>query len=254
MADLLSALYDFRAQLLLWTAGYIFLYALASNLIYRARQNPQTRLGRIFQTLELGPGRRTLFPILEFGFYVGIPYLALLLGITNSRLMGLLPQDWIEGMGMAMVLGTGAFLLLLLVWLAYLRSLKPEDGQAILATQPYDLLGTLLNVIQLQAHWAFLRSAPLLIFGDYNGVFVGWGLVLLEGWTNPFVRHGLFKEGQEQNLHIASMALVSAVAFYYTQNLWLTSAMHLALELGLWKSLRRLLPPMTERLLPQTPP
>ncbi|MBI2845384.1 MAG: hypothetical protein HYX86_02435 [Chloroflexi bacterium] len=242
MAELLAALYDFRGQLVLWTGGYILLYALASNLSFLIRESAATRWQRIISPLEQGiPGA-----ILGFAFYIGLPYLALLLGITNPQLMGLLPQDWIPGLGISILFGLGGFFLLFVLWFFYLRSLRTREVQKVNTLQSINRFATLWSVIQFQAHWAFLRSAPLLLFGEYHGVFLGFGLFLLERGTNPYLRRGLFQEGQEKNLHIASLALISAIAFYFTQNLWLTAALHLAIELSLWGLLRKIMIPYQE--------
>lgn len=246
LLDLFAALYDFRAQLVVWTTSYILLYAIATAILYRGRQHPTSRLGRLIRALDQGRAKAIFHPILGFGFYVGLPYLALLLGVTGPRLMGLTPSDWVGGIGTSLVLGLGSYIILFLVWFPYLRSLPQVEAQRILRGRSGNWLGKLLSAIQLQAHWAFLRSAPLLLFGDYYGVFAGWGLALFTGWTNPQVRSTLGREGQEESLHLASLALITAVTFYFTKNLWVSAALHLGLELGLWGFLKRLLLPAQE--------
>lgn len=242
LIDLLSTLYTYQARLLLWTAATILLYALATSLLDRARRTPPSRLGLLYLALDRSQWKPPLYTALGLGFFLGIPYLALVRGVTNPWLMGLLPSDWVTGIGLGTVLGLGTFLFLFVAWAYYLRALPPEEAGRILLTQPQGWWA-ILEVVQLEAHWAFLRSAPLVLWGDYYGVFVGLGLVYLEGWTHPQTRRQLGRSGQEGILWTASLALSTSVIFYFTKNLWLTAALHLGIELGLSFLLRsRFLP------------
>jgi hypothetical protein len=170
---------------------------------------------------------------------LGLPFLALIKGITNPRLLGLSDLDWIRGIGAGVPLGLGAFLLLAWGWSHHIRSLgrrkveRPRSGEVHLLSQPWGWPLTLLEVIYLEAHWAFYRSGLLTVLGDYWGVFAGLGVVLIEWATNPILRRNLGTERQGEILSMASLALVIAILFLFTKNLWLCAIIHLGLEMGL---------------------
>ena len=69
----------------------------------------------------------------------------------------------------------------------------------------------------------------------YKGVFLGLGLVYLEWALNPAWRRGwrALPRAAEQWLQ-AALALVSALVFLLTRNLWLCLGVHAVLALLFW--------------------
>lgn len=248
LLQILLSLLDYKARLLLWIAGSVALYALAVNSLdygrsglSRARTGrlPHGRLGRLVTRLDSWPHRFWLYQIFRFAYHVGLPFLALIKGAMSPRLLGLSGLDWIEGIGAGVLLGLGAFLLLVWGWSHYSRSLgrrkveRPRLAEVHILSQPWGWPLILLEIIYLEAHWAFYRSGPLAVLGDYWGVFAGLGIVLAEWATNPELRRNLGTERQGGILWTGSLALVIAILFLFTRNLWLCALIHLGLEIGL---------------------
>ena len=144
---------------------------------------------------------------------------------------------------MGATLGMGAFLFLALVWWHYARATQPfypQEGSPFSAQvsgilQPWGWPPLLLEVICLEMHWAFYRSGPILLLDDlYGGVFVGLLIILAEAYSDPHLRRRLSLPGQaEPILMRASVALVMAILYLFTRNLWLCVPIHLGLEAGL---------------------
>jgi len=258
LLQILLSLLDYKARLLLWIAGSIALYALAVNFLdygrpglssldpvgfgtgrARTGPSPHTRLGRLVTRLDSWPHRFWLARIFRFAYYVGLPFLALIKGAMSPRLLGLSDLDWIGGIGAGVPLGLGAFLLLVWGWSHYLRSLRrrkverPRLAEVHILSQPWGWPLILLEIIYLEAHWAFYRSGPLTVLGDYWGVFAGLGIVFIEWATNPKLRRTLDTERRGEILWNGSLALVIALIFLFTHNLWLCAIIHLGLEMGL---------------------
>jgi hypothetical protein len=238
-------------QPILWLALSFFLYALATNVAWTYRGLRLGRIGWLVETNKRWPQRAWFPQPLRLLYYLGLPYLALLKGVVNPRSMGLVDLDWFQHLGRGAVLGGGAFIFLSLVWGYYARSTRqlrsvadPLFSRLATLNQPWGWALLLLDVVYLQAHWAFYRSLPTQLLGDlYGGVFLGLILILLEGTSNPLLRHDL---GQLERaggiLLTGAMALVTALVYLFTRNLWLCVLVHLGIEVGLlrlWGTLRR---------------
>jgi len=239
LLQILLSLLDYKARLLLWIAGSVALYTLAVNFLDHGRRSPHTHLGRLVTRLDSWPYRFWLDQISRFAYYVGLPFLALIRGAMSPQLLGLSDLDWIRGIGAGVPLGLGAFLLLAWGWSHYIRSLgrreveRPHLTELHILSQPWGWPLILLETIYLEAHWAFYRSGPLAVLGDYWGVFAGLGVVFLEWATNPTLRRNLGTQRQGEMLWSGSLALVIAIIFLFTKNLWLCTIIHLGLEMGL---------------------
>jgi hypothetical protein len=88
-----------------------------------------------------------------------------------------------------------------------------------------------------EVHWAFYRAAWALTLQDvYAGAFLGLGVVYLEWSQSPFWRQGWRATAQAGGRWLrAAMALVVALLFLLTRNLWVCLAVHWMLELALWQ-------------------
>jgi predicted cobalt transporter CbtA len=94
-------------------------------------------------------------------------------------------------------------------------------------------------VIYMQAHWALYRAACILIFTTfmkddaavYWGTAAGLALTFVEAYADPRVRRHLAEAGAaELPLWSAAQAIINAVGFVLTRNVWLLILLHLALE------------------------
>ncbi|MFN2186964.1 MAG: hypothetical protein ACK2UU_23535 [Anaerolineae bacterium] len=221
------------SPLALWLGGSLLVYALGANLLWM--QKSALRRSQTRWLVQLG----------RFAFYLVIPYLALggwprrpyqgLLSLEHMGIAGLggawPVTRWLEAAGVGLGWGVLSVVLLSLAWASANRR---NDGISLLfAPSPWWVV--LVDVLYLQVHWAFYRGALTAILDDaYAGVFLGLGLVFLESSLNPFWRQGwqLAPRSAERWLR-ASVALITALVFLLTRNLWVCLAVHLLLEFSL---------------------
>jgi hypothetical protein len=98
------------------------------------------------------------------------------------------------------------------------------------------LWAVLIDILYLQVHWAFYRGALAVLREDlYAGVFLGLGLVYLEWGLNPYWRRGWRDSSLATARWLrAALALVAALIYLFTRNLWLCLVAHAVLGLLFW--------------------
>ncbi|MFQ6059080.1 MAG: hypothetical protein ACE5MB_09420 [Anaerolineae bacterium] len=233
---------DHQLEPVLWLALSFVLYALATNVTWYYRQPRPGRVGRLVEAIRNWPYRDGPLQALRLLYYLGLPYLALLKGVINPRSMGLSDLDWLRGAGLGVALGGGAFLLLALTWWYYAHSTHllypqadPLSSHLTTLNRPWGWALLLLDVIYLEVHWAFYRSGPIQVLADlYSGVFLGLALAFLEAYSSPHLRRGLRQPEQAGGILLTgSLALVVALIYLFTHNLWLCVLSHLGIEVGL---------------------
>jgi hypothetical protein len=247
-SELMNSVLDYRLELVLWVIVSMLIYAIVVNVWYHLRRAPSSRLGRRLRTLESSPYSQWLFQALRLVYFLCIPYLALTQGVANPTLMGMWAPDWFNErwfgeLASGLALGLGACLLLLWGWRHYLLAASETGSQP--AGRPYlferSLLAVpwgwgliVLEVLYLEMHWAFYRSATIRVAGDYYGVFLGFLLVLAEWCLNPAIRSdmGIARRGAE-TLTTATIAFCISVIYCFTANLWLCLVVHLIIQFGL---------------------
>lgn len=213
------------------------IYAVGSNLA--ARPFFTQRLGAIETSNRLIP-RTTWGVVLElarFGFYVGIPFIALYLGWIDVRAMGLNWRliDWAEGMRWAIVILLAAWLLLMVIWLPYLRATADVFAPA---GANFSFARRLVELIYMQAHWAFYRAAAIVLLTNilpdslYWGSAIGFGLICLEAFTNPQIRKHLGQLGAADGVvWNLGQAILNTLTFIVTRNFYLLGLIQFLLEL-----------------------
>jgi hypothetical protein len=246
--EALNAILDYRLELALWVVASIVVYGITVNLRHHLRQAPSSRLGRSLAALENSPHSLWLFQALRFLYYLCVPYLAVTRGVTDPTSMGMWAADWFDGhwlteLTLGLALGLGALVLLIWGWRHYLvaaRGLEPRwttephvfERKVLAAPWGWGLI--LLEVLYLEMHWAFYRSATIRFAGEYYGVFLGFLLVLGEWCLNPAIRADLSMTRRAgEILTTIVIAFSISVVFYFTANLWLCIVVHLALQFGL---------------------
>ena len=92
----------------------------------------------------------------------------------------------------------------------------------------------LREVIYLETHWAFYRSAAILLLDNhYAGVFLGFLLVTLEWSINPAWRTDLGLQGRSVSILVRwVMAFVMTIIFLLIRNLWLLVPIHWGIEVA----------------------
>lgn len=206
-------------NLWLWIAASVLLSALTNSLAWRYRW----------------PARRSLTLWREAGrflYFVGLPYVALLGGLIPSTQAGLVNCQWLRDLTLALPLGLGAFLVLLLIRAWARRQAQTAPGSVAPEEPPPSFGATLRESTYQEIHWAFYRSAPLLAASERaQGIALGLGIVALEAWLDPAWRARWRHPGQASTaLRTASLAVILAAILGVTGNLWLTLGLHLAVE------------------------
>lgn len=214
----------------------VILYALVSNLILIA--SVTNRLGVVETTRSLIPKTMAgvLFELLRFGFYVGLPFIALYMGWIDVRSMGLGLLNWAEGVRWAIVILLAAWLLLMVIWLPYLRA--TADVYAA-PNAPLSFARRLVELIYMQAHWAFYRAAAIVLFQGiipdalYWGSAFGFGLICLEAFTNPRLRAHLEVPGEaDEIVWNFGQAILNTLSFIVTRNFYLLMLVQFVLTIS----------------------
>jgi len=227
--------------LLLWVLGSILTYALASNALWFAKE-PRLLTARFGPAL-LHAGR--------FLYYLGVPYLVLggwplqpyrgLLAPANLGLVGFdaswTLSRWLEAAGTGVSVGLLALGFVAVAWLNANR----RGGTTRLGFSATPAWTLLVDGLYLQVHWAFYRGALAVLFDDLTvGVFWGLALVYLEWLSSPFWRQAWRQDWRAGGAWLLMVqALVSALLFLLTQNLWVCLAVHWALSLTSWTLARK---------------
>jgi hypothetical protein len=247
-SGLMEALFDYRADLILWTLSSVGIYAVGVNLLHFLHSPSSGRFGLLLRTFEAWPHSYWFFQALRFLYYLCIPYVALTRGATNPTLMGMWATDWFEvrwfeGIALGMTLGLGTLIILCWGWRHCLRTMAEirhwPQGRPFLAESrtlltPWGWGLILLEVLYLEIHWAFYRGATVRLLGDYYGVFLSFLLILAEWWLNPELRKGLgMTHRSGEIMTTVAIALSITTIYYFTSNLWLCIAIHLAIQFGL---------------------
>lgn len=211
-------------------------YAMVSNLIGHPRV--AERIGELESSRSLFPKTTAglILELLRFAFYVGLPFLALYVGWIDVRAMGLGLLDWAEGVRWAIVILLAAWLLLMVIWLPYLRA-TADVYAAPNATLSF--ARRLVELIYMQAHWAFYRAAAIVLFQGvipdalYWGSAFGLGLISLEAFTNPHLRSYLAKPGEaDEIVWQFGQAVLNTLTFIVTRNFYLLVLVQFALTIS----------------------
>jgi len=178
----------------------------------------------------------------QFFYYVGLPYLTIILGILSPHLLGLTGLEYFNlinwrSQAWAIQLQQ-ATTLMLLEWLLDSQETIFAGGAALLLFTGLWLLWrnhqltpvarsqSIIQTIYQALHWAFYRAIFWALTADlYLGVVLGSSLIILE-WTltyniarQPFL--------QKPQFFIDIIVLVfTATIFFYSPNLWLLLPIH----------------------------
>ncbi|RME47562.1 MAG: hypothetical protein D6791_05585 [Chloroflexi bacterium] len=229
LTRLLSLALTPEQERLIWLAGSIALYVVATNLVWAL----QPALGRV----RWSSAASIPVGIIRFVFYVGIPYAALLGGVVNLKSLGLVEVPSHASLNQGVLLSISAVFLMGLIGWYYRRAVMALGKGVVppllsvqqLLGQPWGWVLVLIRVIYQQVHWAFYRALPFLILGDlYIGSFLGLALALLEAYASPQIRLEATEPGGIEWLVLsAGFAVMSAVLFVVTETSWLGAGAHL---------------------------
>jgi hypothetical protein len=194
---------------------------------------------------------------LRFVYYIGLPYVALILGVVPGRYLGLIRPDrlrepasgststflgqvrdylsvvalgWLPDLGT--IAGLGAILMLFLgvTWLGYshLRDVVRTESRASRASRRGNKGPGAVSVIYQAVHWSFYRSAVWLLADNlYLGVVGGIVLVGAEWLLDPGWISRLHRAQTRDFLLVdTSVLIATSVIFFFVPNLWLLLPIH----------------------------
>ncbi len=223
----------YKVRLLLAIAGYLAIYVLGTNVAWALRTPRSGRFGQVVEFVRLWGRRLWLGDAVRLAYYLVAPYLILYSGWASPLDLGLADLDWISGLGLGVAIGLGSVSLLLLLWWQYVRLVKdqPMMPQAKWLEQPLGWAFVLREAMFLEAWSALCRSPMLLLAGPYFGVYLGLAAVFAAALLNARTRHALGVPGlREQVVLTASLAVVTAIVYVFTRNLWVCIAVHFLLR------------------------
>lgn len=229
------------------------IFIIASNLAWRAQNFPDSALSQRISKVGQNQPVRMSYELARIVYYLGFPFLALFLGWVDVRALGLSNLDWADGIRWAIVITLAAWILLMFIWVPYLRA--TADAPAPERLRQFTPPRRIVEIIYMQAHWAFYRAAAIMIFVSamtderafYWGTCIGLGLIFVEGWADPRVRQSLLTVGEaDRTLWNTGKAIMNAVGFVVTRNIWLLVLMDLAIEFTV-PHMRSLPPPSKAR-------
>ncbi len=206
----------------------------------------------VLVTLVFSPARAAYFrltPAGRFGeqstrflYYVGVPYFALLtqaispvdmgLAGTTGTILGWSQIDWLHHLNAGLIVGG-----LTLIPIGVAARQMARAGQP-LGVDARAMGSIVVDAVCSEAHWAFYRAAPLIILDDaYWATLIGLALIGVEILVT-IVRNGfgLSPEERQSWIRQALLLAMSAALFILTRNVWLITALHIAVEvlLKLW--------------------
>ncbi len=225
---------DFFQLRWVWLGGSLLLGVLASWLNHVLHRLPQPWAKAWLEWR----GRPWVEQGLRFLYAVGIPAAALLWqGALTPRGLGLQPVSWTEhaspeGVWQAWARDIGNALLLASAALGVYGLAQAQarrlTGNAL--PREHDPSIALREAVYHQAHWAFYREPFVLLWGPGVGTWIGLLPVLLEALLNPARWADLrVPERSHALLTRALLAIVGALLFATTQNLWLGLSVDLLL-------------------------
>lgn len=225
-----------------WNAALLALFSIAvyvaaSNFAWSIAHSANSPLAARLRQAGIQPALRVLFEILRLVYYIGIPFAALYFGWIDVRVMGMNFRllNWADGARWAIVILLAAWLLLMAIWLPYLRATR--DVFATPETQA-SFPRRLVELVYMQAHWAFYRAVAIeFLTGTipdafYWGTALGLGLTALEAIAAPRIRERLTQIGAADGIvWNFGQAVLNALAFAVTGNLYLLALIHFLLDL-----------------------
>jgi len=221
-----------RNSAAVWLAAYFLAYVLTTHLLWCVPPFGKQRLQHFVSSYLQGWPWQTVRLI----YCVLLPYVALLRGVVSPKEMGLTDLDWLPNLGWGLVLTVGGWALLSWGWRGFVQTAAeyPCPENLVLADASRGWSYALREAACYQMSWAFYRTAFVSYLGLYHGVFLALGVLFLAGVCDPATRSAWNLPGKrEALLHTASLALVTALVFLFTGNLWICIASHVVLQIAM---------------------
>ncbi len=235
------------AQLLpiIWTLASMVIAVLVTLIFSPARADR-------FRSTSAG---RLVEQICRLIYFIGLPYAALLThslsvvdlgfmgggGSIDISILGWTSADWLRGLSTGLTLG---LIVLIPIGLAARQMARAGSPLGVDVRSAGSIV---IDSVYSETHWAFYRSAPLILFGSaYGAALIGLLLVSIE-LVVAIVRNGLGTQPEDRQSWIGQALLLamSATTFILTRNVWLAIALHMVIEVALKAITTRLATPVT---------
>jgi hypothetical protein len=171
--------------------------------------------------------------IFKLAYFVGVPYAAVITGVADfPEYLGLGSLNWQANIGRGAL--AGAAVLLGMVSIAWYSLQGLASARFEIQRPPARGWPLIFDALCLEAHWAFYRVPGILLTGDFLlGTFIGAVLAILEQVADPAwrTRAASSRSSLEAWQRLSLLVGMSAV-FYFTRNLVVVWAVHLAVEWG----------------------
>lgn len=209
-----------------WLAVSLTL-AIFTVLLRWILERPGSRYAADVRAWQQRPGAIWAIQIARLLYALGIPTLALLWrgALTESGLGlqvapwrgGLINwEDWMRDLGWAVFLGAGLWLLV------RLSDVMVHRRVGVNARPRREWSVALREAVYHQVHWAFYREPFVLLWGLSLGTWAGLLPVAFEAGINPARWDDLRAPAHGRDLLIrVGLAIVGALLYLETQNLWL---------------------------------
>ncbi len=239
---------DIRFTLWGWIGLSLLMHVLTRLLLWRFRHPRPGRLALWVERLRDSPYTSWIASFSRAAYFLVLPYVLLLRGITNARWMGLVGLDWPRSLGMGVPLAA-AVVVMLVGGIGYHQRVTHHSAhfpRAEIVARQGGWGGLWPVVVYREVHWAFYRSGTLALgWGHYAGVFGALVPILLEQMLDPFVRRDVSHPTQSlSTLLTIVLALLSTVWFYLTANLWMAISLHWAVEFVVLRFVHAQSPPL----------
>ena len=169
-------------------------------------------------------------PFLFAGFWIGLPYLALVAGGVSPRLMGLLYVDWITSLRLGVGLALALITVAAVARLSLRRGSAPplDTGQATAATPKWAVpFAAIAQSGAEEFFWCFLRGAVLELMLNLQisvELPTYWSI-----WIAAVIALPLslaYRTSGYARLVAVAMLVMTSILFFYTRNFWLCWFVH----------------------------
>lgn len=234
---------SYPLRLLLIVLAYVSGRLIAKRLALALPRLNHEKVARTLGWIRRWGVRLGLDELLRLVYYVVVPFAVLQLGWATPVDLGLADLDWVRGIGVA---GSVTLLILapyLWIWRRYLQLVDGSGCSRMVMqwAESWGWVSSIREAILMEASWALIRSAGLVVLGSRWGTYAGLALILTaELLDRPAITNVSGADRREESLLRASIAVVTATVFQVTGNVWLCCVVHAILRSSvLWLMSRR---------------
>lgn len=174
-------------------------------------------------------------------YFVGAPYLALISGVLDLRVLGLTGGDPVVWLPLSAALSLVTWALMASAWRSWSQIEPPPTLTLDRSLYSDAATRSVAAAVLQQSHLAFYRGAIAMAAGTYAGVFAGLGLVVAERLAGAAIRRRWPGGGStEGEVLLFAAWSATSLLFLATNSLPACLLAHAAIEGGIrWYASRR---------------